>query len=244
MHIPPAANASAGRRPVHSRRPSEQDVVLPSVEREQVDLTSPRRHPTDQYLHSEPRPVGDYTTMPPKRRSFPYVPDDRDYTGPDHKRVRPTCFDEGMAHRAEHAHLSRPPPPPPSNHQSMESRTRPRAQPPQEYIDLTSSPHRPVTNGEHRYNVPHTIADSDSRRMSYVPVPTHQVPVRDERNQYQMHPGEPPRAFNTGSGVFAGRAPPVRDYVPLRAEQHHRPVDGTGVRYARSGLHYGGPDLH
>lgn len=227
---------------MHSRRPSEEDVVLPSVEREQVDLTSPRRHPNGHSLHAETRPLREYTTMPPKRRSFPYFPDDRDQMGSDHKRVRPTYFDEGMASRAEDAPLSRPPPP--SNYQTMESRTQRRAQPPQEYIDLTSSPRRPVTNAEHRYNVPQAIADSDSRRMSYVNVPTHQVPVREERSQYQMIPCEPPRAFNIGRGVFAGGILPVRDYVPSRVQQHQRPVDGTIARYSRRGLHRDGSVLH
>jgi len=242
MHTPQAAKASAGRRPVHSRRPSEQDVVLPSVEREQVDLTSPRHHLNDHSLHAAPRPLREHTTMPPKRRSFPYFPDDRDHIGSEHKRVRPTYFDESMAPRAEVAHVSRPPLP--SNRQTMESRTQPRAQPSREYIDLTSSPRRPITNGEHRYNAPHAIADADPRRLSHVPVPTHQAPVLDESGQYRMIPCAPRPVFNIGRGVFAGGLPPVRDYVPSRAEQHERPVDGTAARYSRSGLHHDGSGQH
>jgi hypothetical protein len=67
--------------------------------------------------------------------------------------------------------------------------------------------------------------------------------MREDRGQYQVHSGEPSRAHMSNSGIYEGRAPPIRDYVPF-AEQHQRPVDGAGARYLRSGLHHGGSDLN
>lgn len=231
---------------MHSRRASEQDVVLPSVERESIDLTSPRRNTNSQHSYPDSRPVsGSYATLQsPKRRSFPSSSDDRDsHFGSGYKRPRPAYHEQDLAPRAGPAHLSRPPQE--NSHHPTDLRSRPRAQPSQEYIDLTSSPRRPVTNGENRYHVPpHAPAGSGSSDISHVPVPSYRAPVREERVQYQVHSGEPPRAYMSSSGVYEGRAPPVRDYIPYRDEQHQRPVEGNGAGYIRSGLHYGNPNLH
>jgi hypothetical protein len=152
-------------------------------------------------------------------------------------------YNEDLPPHAGPSYASRPVPAGHGHYEEM--RDRPKAQAPQEFVDLTSSPHRPVTNGDSRYHVPgRAHAGSDFNGLPYVPVRSHRAPQREVRGHYEVHSGEPSHAYITESGVYERRAPPVRDYMPVRNDQHQRPVDGNDTRRLRSSLHYGGPDLY
>jgi hypothetical protein len=222
-------------------------VVLPSVERETVDLTSPRRVVNGHHTQSDAYPPSKGYDAPhsPKRKAFVSFPDGRDeYIGQDPKRPRPMYYEDGLSSRAGHMQVPRPVLS--NSHQPMDTRGQPRAQAQQTYIDLTSSPRRPPIHGDSGYSAPmyaHTAAGSSG--LSYVPVASRRSPVREVRGAlYEAHSGEPPRAYIPNSGMYERRAAPVRDYIPLRDDQHRRPVQGEGSRYLGSGLHYGGPGLH
>jgi hypothetical protein len=124
------------------------------------------------------------------------------------------------------------------NYQPMDAHSRPKAPPAQEYIDLTSSPRRPPTNGENGYHAStRTYAAPMSSGFPYVPMISRRSPMREVRGaKYEVHTGEPPHRYMTNSGMHEGRAQPVRDYIPVRADQHRPPV-GHGPRYSRNGLH-------
>jgi hypothetical protein len=181
----------------------------------------------------------------PKRKAFHSFADDRDsFAGQDLKRPRSTYYEDDLVPRVGHMQVSRPIHS--NSHQPMDVHSRNRVQPQQEYIDLTSSPRRPPTNGDNRYHVPaHVHAVAGSSGLSYVPITSRRSPVREVRGALsEAHSGEPSRAYMTNSGIYERRAPPVRDYFPVRDEQHRRPIDGAGAQYLRSGLQYGGPNVH
>lgn len=132
-----------------------------------------------------------------------------------------------------------------SHHPPTDARTQSRAQPPLQVIDLTSSPRRPPSNGDSGYYVSaHSHAAVGSSGLSNVPVSSRRSPVREANGtQYEVQPGEPPRAYMPNSGVYERRAPPARDYIPVRDDYQRRPIEGEDARYLRSGFHYRGPNL-
>jgi hypothetical protein len=222
-------------------------VVLPSVEREAVDLTSPQRIVNGPITHSDAYPPTRGYDAPhsPKRKSFVSFPDGRDnYIGQDPKRRRPTYYEDNLPSHAGYMQMPRPVLS--NSHQPMDIRGPPRAQPQQTYIDLTSSPRRPATNGGNDYSAPiYDRTAANSNGLSYIPVTSRSSPIREVKGAvYEVHSGEPLRAYMPNSGMYERRAPPVRDYIPLRDGQHRRLVEGDGGRYLGSGLHYGGPGLH
>jgi hypothetical protein len=221
-------------------------VVLPSVEPEAVDLTSPRHIANGHFAHpvAPPPPRGYDLLHSPKRKAIVSFPDGRDnYLGQDPKLPRSLYYADELPSRVGHMHMSRPPAS--NTHQPMDVRTLPRADPQRAYIDLTSSPRQPPPNRDNGYRQPvYAHAAARPGGLSYVPAASRRSPVREVRHApYEVHSGEAPRAYRPNSGVYERRAPPVRDFIPMQNDQHRRLVDDGG-RYLGSGLHYGGPDLH
>ena len=232
------------RQPGHSRRTSEQDVVLPSVERDVVDLTSPRRTVNGQPPQVDARPASrDYGALhSPKRKALPSFHDDRgSQFGYETKRPRPVLhYEDDLVPRTGPMEMPRPAYS--STHQPMDSRDRPRAQPPPAVIDLTSSPRRPLTNRDHGHYPPAlTHATAGPSGLSYIPVSARRSPMRETRAlHYEVHDGEQPRVYMPNSGMYERRTPPAHDYISVRDEYQRRPVHEEDGRYLRSALHYGG----
>jgi hypothetical protein len=234
--ISPQASSSFNRTPAPSRRASEQDVVLPSVEREAIDLTSSPRHLAQGGpSHVDPLQIfrGYVTEQSQKRKSFPSFQDDREVrVGQDPKRLRPLhqvgnpVPPTGPSQSSHPVHAG--------NYHPMDAHRRPMAPPAQEFIDLTQSPRRALTNGLHEPPVrprPEPVS-------SYVHMLSRRSPPRDVRGFiYDVHAVEPHRGYGFHSDHPEGRAQPVRDYNPVRADQHRPPVDGLGPRYLRNDLH-------
>jgi hypothetical protein len=242
----PSKSSPFDRPPALSRRSSDQDVVLPSVEPEAIDLASPRRVASGHFAHpvAPPPPRGYDLLHSPKRKAIMSFPDGRDnYSGPDPKRPRPLYYEDGLPSRVGHMQMSRPPVA--NTRPPMDVHSLPRADPQQTYIDLTSSPRQPPPNRDNGYRLPaYAHGAAGPCGISYVPATSRRSPTREVRGaMYEVHSGEAPRAYIPNSGMYERRAPPVRDFVPMQNDQHRRPVDDGG-RYLRSGLHYGGPDLH
>jgi hypothetical protein len=212
--------------------------VLPSVERETVDLTSPRRTVNGQPLDYGLRPVsGGYADMQsPKRKGLPSFPeDDEAFSRHAIKRPRPVYHENEWDHSVEPMKLSRPA-------REGDYHMEPRARHPQQpVIDLTYSPRRQPTNGDVGYYASaHTHASAGPSNLSYIPVPSRRSPMREVRaTRYEVHTGERPRVV-PNSGMYERRAPPVNDYIPVADGRHQRPVHEEGVRYLRSGQPYGG----
>jgi hypothetical protein len=220
-------------------------VVLPSVEPEAIDLTSPRRVANGRFAHHvAPPPHRGYDLLhSPKRKAIESLPDGRDnYLGQDPKRPRSSYYENELPSRIGQMHMSRPPAS--NTHQPMDARTLPRADPHQTYIDLTSSPRQPPPNRDNGYRLPaYAPAAAGPSGISYVP-PSRRSPGHEVRGApYDVQSGERPRAYTSNSGMYERCAPPVRDYVPMQNDQYRRPVNDGG-RYLRSSLHYGGSDLH
>jgi hypothetical protein len=178
-----------------------------------------------------------------KRTSFPSFPDDRGYHAePGTRRQRPMYSEDetysGMRPTRSFAQAG------PSDYMRPEERGRPRAQPSLEVVDLTS-PRRQATNGEwNRYALLHERSMIDPRGYSRVPIVSRQQPARQVGgSQYEVIAGEPPRTYMPDSGMYAGRAPPARDYIPVSDHQPRQHVEFEGARYLRSGVQYGGHNV-
>jgi hypothetical protein len=207
--------------------------VLPSVEWETVDLTSsPRRaaalNRPAQDLNALSRPYDQVQS--PKRKASPSVTGDLgSLTGEYTKRLRPAYPEEVRDHFYKGGgpsgfHLN----------QAMNPRTRPRAPPSQQVIDLTASPHRPLTSGSNRYYVPaRSLAETSSHAYA--------TTVREVRGGYYEVPAvETSHAHIPDTGLYERRAPLARDYIPLRETRQAPRVEEESARYLRSGVKYGG----
>lgn len=215
--------------PVHSRRPSDQDIVLPSVEPEAVGLPSPRRPMPGGHSIDDHRPLtrGYVASQAPKRKSFPSYPDARNERIEGSKRLRPAHYEDDLAAR---------------NGLTQPLRDQFRGQP-REFIDLTSSPHRPPPPGGSYPSSPYSREVPGPRQLAYVSTASRRSPVHVGRGaQHEVH-GEPSRGYMPSSGMYERRAPPARDYVPVRNEQHPHAMEGDRGRHIRSALHYGGPSV-
>jgi hypothetical protein len=227
--------SSFDRAPAHSRRPSDQDVVLPSVEREAVDLTSsPQRVAAPQRDHNVlARPYDE--TQSPRRRAFQSFAENGERNlGHVTKRLRPTYDDEirGQSFQERPSEFL--------SYQSPESRNRPRVPPSEQIIDLTSSPHRLPTNGDRGPQVstrPYAIAEPNGH--AYISMSTRRSPARELRGAYYEGPGEPPRSYIPDNRMYERRAPPVHDYIPLEGHQLRPRIGQETARYHRSGVRYG-----
>ena len=239
-YVPPSSPrvSSFDRQSAHARRPSDQDVALPSVERETVDLTlSPR------CVAAPQRPAEDYNALhrsydqvqSPKRKAFPSFTDDigaqvGEYT----KRLRPVYREEVQARLYEGGpsafHLD----------QAVNPHSRPRALPSQQVIDLTASPQRLPTSDGNGYHAPaRSLAETNGH--VYATVPSRRSPVRGVRGGYYEVPaGEPSHAYIPDTRLYERIAPPARDNIPLREARQQPRLGEESARYLRSGVRYGG----
>lgn len=208
-----AFDAQYSRLPLPpSRRASEQDTVLPSVEPETVDLVSPPRP-----LPDRNEALREYIDHQPfKRKAFPQAPYSREglHEQPV-KRNRPSMNGHEIY---EGPDLTQPPGyPHVRDHQTLEISRRHRAHPSRDIIDLTSSPRRPPPG---RAGDNHVIARSHPsagpNNRAYVPEARRLSP--QVRNDYHKYPvGARPHAYIPESDRMYQRCPPpVHDYVPLR----------------------------
>lgn len=231
--------------PVPTRRQSEQDLVIPSIEREAEPIPSPRHilAPQHRQRDSSPFHVGysdasQAEAQASKRKDLhPSLQEGekrRHEEAP--KRLRPAFT------REETLSMSRPPPlaMSPHIHRYEDVKSRPRLQPPQyEMVDLTlSSPIQPPHNiGRNGHAVPvrsYTTARSDNHLYSPVPLRKsyYEVPRMDSsRVEQSVHP----RINETHYSPH--------EYVNVRNEPL-RPQIEIGGRATRSGLAYGGYKAH
>jgi hypothetical protein len=207
--------------------------VLPSVECETVDLTSPPRRAAApqrpaQDLNALSRPYDD--AQSPKRKAFPSVADDLgSYTGEYTKRLRPVYHEEIHDRSYEGGGPSAFHPT-----QTMSPRSRLIAPPSQQVIDLTASPHRPPTSGGNGYYVP-------ARSLAETSGHAYATTVSDVRGGYYEVPaGEPSHAYIPDTRLYERRALQARDYIPLREARQPLRVEVESARYLRSGVKYGG----
>jgi hypothetical protein len=224
----PALSEVSHRRPLaRFRQPSEQDVVLPSVERETVDLTSPRRGTYCQPVTADVHPASrEQTAMQaPKRLEAGHSRSN----WPEPERTRSSYHQKDSGLHAGVLQSAHP--------VQADKQDQFRAKPPQEYIDLTSSPRRPPPTGGNGY---------------HAPVHAHAVPASNERSYFPADPPPPPvllpyydpapHGYVPRGGIHGRRSSPARDYILLN-DEHRRPVEGGHSRYQGSALPYGGPDL-
>lgn len=177
----------------------------------------------------------------PKRKALPSFPNSGEiYSEQSTKRLRPVYRDDEIRTRPVTYQVDPRPPPP---YQAVDTRVRPGAQPPQQVIDLTSSPYRPPLSGDRSQHVPvrsYSAANPQSGH-EYVSVPLRQSPIREGRVAYYEVPAnEQPYTHRPVPGLYERRVPPAREYVPLRDERQRLRVEGEGSRYLRSGVKYVG----
>ncbi|UPX18917.1 uncharacterized protein EKO05_0009200 [Ascochyta rabiei] len=217
VHSSPRVNAfdaQYSRLPLPpSRRASELETVLPSVEPATVDLVSPPRHFSDR--NDVAREYDDHQSS--KQKELPPVPYSRDVLH-EHtvKRKRPSMHDQevfprpGPTQSAEHSHMRM--------HPSTEPRSRHRAHPSQEVVDLTSSPRPPppgVAGGRYVNAQGRPTAGPSNR--PYIPEVQRRCSP-EVRNGYHDYPvGAQPYAYRPDSDrMYQRRPPPAHDYVSLR----------------------------
>lgn len=139
------------RPPIHSRRTSDQDIVIPSVESEIVDLTSPRRIASGKLSYSDDQQMIQGYVDSPKRKVLPFPENDmplRHDQGA--KRLRLVHEQNVRSRPAEHiGHVAQGPS---SSSQQLRGYVDARDLPHDEYINLTSSPLRappPLASGQY-----------------------------------------------------------------------------------------------
>lgn len=225
---PAPSRFSANERPLTgTRRMADQDVVLPSVERETVALTSPRGNTNEQH------PVQNHSVLGmQKRKADEFFSDEREPQAEQYtKRPRP-MRPEGVYPRANpvgaYEYHSSP---------QLGPRSIPRPPPPPEHVvDLTSSPDGPPsTRREGYYPLPRSVANVDPRGYVYAPPVPYGLPTRDVRGpHYQVPAGEPHHTYVPNVRAYDGRAP-VHGHVSL---PHGRQASWIEP-YARAGARYG-----
>ncbi|USP76020.1 hypothetical protein yc1106_03294 [Curvularia clavata] len=215
------------RPPTNTRRITDQDAVLPSVERETVDLTSPRGNTNGHH------PVQNHSALDKQKRkasdSFAYdrEPKAEQYT----KRPRPMYREEVFPRiypGGPHEFRSSP---------LMGPHSIPRPPPPEHVVNPRSSPNGPsLVQSKDYYTPSRPIADVDPRGYGYAPtVPQHGLPTRGPR--YQVPADEPYRAYMPNVRAYDSRAP-GHEYIlsrdgrrPSRNEEENLPYSRTGARY-------------
>lgn len=193
--------------PTNTRRMTDQDLVIPSVERETVDLTSLRGN-TNGY-----HPVQNHSALDRQKRkasdSFAY---DREPQAEQHvKRLRP--YGEEVFPRIY--------PGGPREFRAsplMGPHSIPRPPPPEHVVHLRSSPNAPPwVHGRGYYTPSRSIADVDSRGYGYAPP----VPTRGVRGpRYQVPANEPYRTYMSNARPY-GRRASVHEYTPSRDGRPH-----------------------
>lgn len=231
----PVRRASLDRPPAHCRLTSDQEAVLPTVERDQVDLTSPWR--VDRHQRQSPRdsrlPRVHPQIQSPKRKAFQPLSYSRPSSAEQSSQhIRPVHYNEDSHRYAYQDDMS-----PMFSRQAVDTREPPRSQ----FIDLTASPHHPLKD---RVDVPGYSRMSllERDRHSYCPTPAPPPPPREASSVYYRVPVDaPPRVYMPETRIQETRAPPP-DHDSIRRRDVRQPpyVADHGARYLRSGLRYGG----
>lgn len=207
----PRVDAHSSRLPPPpSRRTSDHETVLPSVERETVDLNaSPRtasNHRPDPDQYDMPREFDNaqsskHMDYPPAPRSYvdPY--------GPSARRREPALREQetypSQVTRQSAMHPHR------QEYLPMEPRSRHRAHPSQETIDLTTSPLRPsIGSANGLYSASQKYPAQFLERHNPMSV----------RNDYRERPAEArSHAYiSENDRMYERRRPPAHEYIPLR----------------------------
>ncbi|KAL6710227.1 hypothetical protein ACN47E_009173 [Coniothyrium glycines] len=222
----------AYNHPTHSRRASEQEVVLPSVERETVDLTSPRPVANGHSpMQMPPRNFADIHS--PKRKALPFSMDDGDIRPHENvKRVRPAYYENERSRQIHHCV---------EGTVSNELRGQALSQPPQPVIDLASSPYRfPPSGARDGYEPAQSYRQIEPPRHPYVPVPPH-PPPRLEANgaQYAERGDILDHGFAYEPRASERRTYAPRDFIPLGNEGLRPYNGGESARHLRGGVKYG-----
>jgi hypothetical protein len=207
----PRVDAHSSRLPPPpSRHVSDHETILPSVERETVDLISPPRTASNQRAnpdqHNMPREYDNVQSF--KRRAYPPAPQSMDHPyGQSAKRTKPS-LDEQEVHSSQpmnqrnmHRHTQ--------EYLPMEPRTRHRAHPLQGTIDLTTSPRRPpIGAAGNMYTASQGYSAYPAERQYHTAV----------RNDHHDRPaGASSHSYiPEHNGMYERRPPPAHEYVPLR----------------------------
>jgi hypothetical protein len=222
------------------RRVQEQEVVLPSVEPETIDLTSPRRIPASQQpvRHHHANVTRPYNGVPSPKRKSPSSfangsePHAEQYT----KRLRPVYREEmhSLNYHDGPAEFH--------SSQRIAPNNGPRAPPREQVIDLTTSPYHVPTSGGRGHNVSaRSFAAADPRGHAYAPGPPHRMPAHEVRGaQYDVPTVQPSRAYMHDNRVYERRALPNHDYIPFQGDPQPRRLEEESARFLRSGVRYGG----
>lgn len=211
-HAPPSpcVDARSSRLAPPSRRLSDQETVLPSVEPETVDLVSPPRKASNQHTELDdcetPREYDNVQSF--KRRSYPPAPHPKDDPyGQPAKRRKPFLHEQQVyssqitKSRAVHPHTQ--------GYLPMEPRSRHRAHPSQETIDLTTSPRRPPTGAAG------DLYTASQGYPAYVPERQYHTAVRSDYPEQPV--GSRSHAYiPEHDRMYERRPPPAHEYVPVR----------------------------
>ncbi|KAL7778560.1 hypothetical protein CFE70_008061 [Pyrenophora teres f. teres 0-1] len=211
-----ADDASFDRSSAPARRPSDQDVALPSVERETIDLTSPRRIPAyQQPIQIHEAPTRSYDNVHAYKRKVPSFPVNDERSHPEWLIKRPM-----LVHREEaYSRTCKNGAPEFHSNQQTGYYSASRGAPPEPVIDLTSSP-----DGRDRRPPRRSVVPTGPRGYAYYP----EVPV-----------GEPLRSYMPDTRVYERRAPPAHDN-PFQDGRQPFSASQDDVRYTRNGSRYGG----
>jgi hypothetical protein len=210
--------------------------VLPSVEPETVDLTSPRRAAASQQpvRHHNANATRPYNEVPSPKRKAPSSFANGSESDAEHytKRLRPVYREE------VHSLNYYDGPTEFHSNQRMAPNSGPRAPPREQVVDLTTSPYHLPTSGGRGYDVPaRSFAGADPRGHAYALGPSHRMPAHEVRGaQYDVPTVQPSRAYMPDNRVYERRAPPNHDYIPFRQDQQPRRLEEESARYLRSGV--------
>lgn len=236
----PLRSSTFDRPGAHSRRTSEQEVVLPSVEREAFDLTSPHRGREGQWPLQGTTHLsrGHMDVQFPQRKFFPSSSENKEArVEHNDKRMRPVYRDNDIAPQAYQVG-----PPHHSSYLPMDPRMSMRPQPPRQVVDLTSSPYRPSTgvNKDQYVSVRPHVA-SEPHGHAYISVPSSRSPLRETRGAYfDTQTAAAPHTHIPNQRMYERRAPPAHDIDRPRDVRSSFHVGQAEARTLRSGVRYGG----
>ena len=210
-HPPPRIDTQPSRAPPPPpRRTSDHEVVLPSVEREAVDLTSPPRTVNDQRAvqgrngaHQEHSHV-----QALKRTAHPPISQSNDRCLEQPSKWSRASLHEQELYTGSNSRQAAMQPRS-RGYQPLETRPRHQVHPPQEVIDLTSSSRQPPLGTAGDF---HARGQSDFACM-------HEVRRRPAaRNDYQdQSAGARSHAYvPEHDRMYQRRPPPAHEYIPLR----------------------------
>lgn len=201
--------------PPPSRRVSDHEVVLPSVEPETVDLVSPPRITREQHpVHGRSGVHSEHSDVRPFKRKHPVPQPSDKYLEQFGKRSRPSLhgqelyMDPTTRQGAMH--------PQGQDHQRMELRPRHKANPSQEMIDLTSSSRQPPFGAADNFISPgQSYALNVADTHAYMLEATRRSTVRND--YYDQSAGARPHGYMPEHHrMCQRRPPPAHEYVPLR----------------------------